>query len=209
MQLLSHFLPDTISDQLLLARGEIEGDYSPEILTHPETDEWNGFKDADRRQEYLATRWLIRQMVQHLKLSPEDFSLHKDELGKPYGTCQGAEYHISIAHTSRQVICGISEGMELGVDVEPMKRRVPDRLRERILNQAEQVLLAEEQTIRIWTLKEALVKLQGTGMRTNLHDCTINAADGAIFSATFNNDNRAKICSFTHHKNWFAVAWNC
>lgn len=208
MQLLTQFLPDIISDQLLVAWCDIKKDYPVDILTSNEADEWDTFKNPGRRQEYLATRWLIRQMANHFDVSPTEFVVDKDMLGKPFGVSEGTQYHISIAHTDTRVLAAISTEMELGVDLEPVKRRVPDRLRRRIVNPEEQSLLSREPTIRIWTLKEALVKLQGTGMRTNLNDCIITSREGELYLATFNNDIRAKICSFNHADNWFAIAWN-
>lgn len=208
LQLLTQFLPDLISDQLLVAWCDIENDYPADILTPDETDEWSTFKNAGRRQEYLATRWLIRQMARQFEVSPTEFVVDKDMLGKPFGVYEGTQYHISIAHTDTRVLAAISTEIEIGVDLEPLQRRVPDRLRRRIVHSEEKSLLSQEPTIRVWTLKEALVKLQGTGMRTNLGDCEITSVEDEIFLATLNNDNRAKICSFQHTDHWFAIAWN-
>ncbi|MBN2731519.1 MAG: 4'-phosphopantetheinyl transferase superfamily protein [Balneolaceae bacterium] len=208
MQILTHLLPLKPTDELVLAWNRVEDKHPKEILTSDERREYDGFKSGTRKQEYLATRRLIWDMVEHLNLDPAQFLLQKDEFGNPSGLYQKNEYKISIAHTNRHVLCAISPEIELGVDMEPKSRKVPDRLRDRVLNSDEVELIKGEQTIRIWTIKEAMVKLQGQGMRTNLNDCTLLSARDSQFIATFNDDNRAKICSFVHENHWLAIAWN-
>lgn len=208
VHILTHLLPVKPSEELVVAWNRVEGNHPEEILTSKERPEYDGFKSRARKQEYLATRRLVRDMVKHLNLDPAQFLLQKDEFGKPSGLYDDNEYKISIAHTDRHVLCAISPEIELGVDMEPESRKVPELLRDRVLNPDEVELAKGKQTIRIWTIKEAMVKLQGQGMRTNLNECTLLSAQGNEFIATFNDDNRAKICSFERENHWLAIAWN-
>lgn len=195
-------------DDVVLAWCPIQESFPPQALTPAEQHEFSEFKSAGRRQEYLATRGLINRMVDAMGLDSLQFELQKNDLGKPWGIFDGKEYPLSIAHTAERVICAISSKRELGVDLEPASRTVPDKLRDRIINEQEALLLKDEPAIRIWTLKEALVKLEGKGMRTNLNECIITAGTDKLFTAIFDNDKKAKICSFLHENNWLAVAWN-
>lgn len=208
MQLLTHLVPEDLDNRLAIGWGPVDGSYPRTILTTPEQDEWSSFADAGRRREYVATRAVLRRLVETMDLEANRFRLLKDELGKPYGRYRDRHYHLSIAHTKARVLCAVSADLELGVDMEPAGRRVPERLRRRILAPAEMELLSDEPTIRIWTLKEALVKLQGQGMRTNLNECAITGKEGRDYTAILHNEKRAKICSFQHKQNWLAIAWN-
>lgn len=193
---------------MTLAWNNVGENHSQNILTKEQLKEYDGFKNVGRKQEYLATRWLVKNMVDYMNLDASRFLLRKDNYGKPSGHYGGEEYKISIAHTDLHVLCAISKHRELGVDMEPVGRKVPDILRDRMINATEKKLLQQEDTIRIWTVKEAMVKLEGKGMRTNLNECTLKEFAKDQFVATFNNDNKAKIRSFTHQNHWLAIAWN-
>ena len=208
MQILTDLIPVKPPSNLVLAWNNVDSEYHKSVLTASELREYSAFKSSARQNEYLATRSLIRDMVSHLELSHEQFSLQKDTYGKPSGRYGNKTYNISIAHTTNHVICGIAPEIELGVDIELLSRSVPDKLRNRLINPEESDLVRSYETIRLWTVKEALVKLHGTGLRTNLNECTITNIENNQFSATFNNDKRAKICSFAHGNHWIAVAWN-
>ncbi len=208
MELLTHLLPEMLSSELVLGWCTVQGKYPENILSEAEKTEWAEISGEGRRREYLAARWLARQLASELNINPDEFILSKDKLGKPYGSHDGRNYFVSIAHTEQRVLCGISATLDIGLDIESVGRSVPDRLRSRMINKQEDALLAKEDTLRIWTIKEALVKLQGRGMRINLRDCTVDTVNKTIFEATINNDNRAKICSFKYLHNWLTIAWN-
>jgi phosphopantetheinyl transferase len=60
--------------------------------------------------------------------------------------------------------------------------------------------------IRLWTIKEAYIKLLGKGLRINMNEVKLSV-DGDQFTAEINNDKTAKICSFQLEQNWLAVAY--
>ena len=209
MQILTDdLLPAEIADYITVAICSVDSNHSEKILSAQETAEWNAFDNEKRRQEYVATRGLITKMVRHLGLDTEAFITQKDEYGKPFGTYKGKEFHISIAHTDHHVLCAVSPNLPVGIDLEPCNRNADDRLRKRILHDHEKTVLNDMPTIRIWTIKEALVKLEGRGMRTNLNECIVESKEEQLLTARFNNDKRAKICSFKYLNHWLAIAWN-
>ena len=193
---------------MFLAWETIREAYPETVLTSVQKNEMHGFKNKSRQKEYLATRGLVKEVAEALGLNKEHFRLKKTELGKPYGVHGKEHYQLSIAHTNVHVICGISPNRSLGVDAEPADRLIPEKLRRRITNEDELALLEKEPAVRVWTIKEAIVKLEGRGMRTNLNDCTITSRKENEFTAIFDNDKKAKICSFLYKNNWLAIAWN-
>lgn len=78
---------------------------------------------------------------------------------------------ISLAHSARLAVCAWSDEGKIGVDVEPLDRRVAraEEIAYHYFSTGEQALLAaspDRDTVflRIWTRKEALGKALGTGL---------------------------------------------
>lgn len=163
-------------------------------------------RKARRRSEWRNTRNLLSELAAAAGYEPGEFRVKKDEFGKPCGYYRHRTVPVSLAHSRDRIACVISEGGEVGVDLEPAGRRVPEGLRDRMLHPDEAGLLEEVDTIRIWTLKEALAKLEGRGLRNNMDEMRITRREPNLFEANFNNDKRAKICSFQHDNYWMALA---
>ena len=89
------------------------------------------------------------------------------ERGKPYFPDGSACF--SITHTPHHAFCALSD-RPVGIDAEELDRRVSPRLAEKILSPSEKARYdaAENQAealLRLWVLKEALVKCTGEGLR--------------------------------------------
>lgn len=96
-------------------------------------------------------------------------SLARSESGAPLLTGQGRT--ISFAHSDRLALCALSTKGRVGVDVEPLDRRITraDDIAARYFSDGEQALLArandrDRAFLGIWTRKEALGKALGTGL---------------------------------------------
>ena len=192
---------------LILGLGDHSEHLTDDLLTDRELKEFQTFHNPKRRNEYLSSRNLIKDLVSEMGFDHTVFELRKDKLGKPFGTYRGRRINMSLAHSDRKVICGISPSIQIGVDLEPVSRIVSDRLRERMLHADEREDLRNESLVRIWTLKEAMVKLEGKGLRTNLNRIVIRSGSDSEFKGFFNNDKSAIICSFKHEGYWIAVAY--
>ena len=96
----------------------------------------------------------------------------KDEQGRPL--LREQLWQISLAHGASLAVCALSDQGAIGVDVES-KDRLPHRAHDianRLFSETEQAQLArspvwEEAFIHIWTRKEALGKMLGTGLRAD------------------------------------------
>lgn len=197
---------DLLPEGVLLGLGSLTRHLSEDLLSKVEREEYRTFTNLKRRDEYLATRNLIGELADQIGLDRTLFEIRKDGLGKPYGVHNNSRYNLSLAHSDQKVLCGISPVIQIGVDLEPVVRRVNERLRGRMLNAEEKEPLKEESLVRIWTLKEAMVKLEGKGLRTNLNQITIKPTGKVEFTGIFHNDKTARICSFQHDGYWIAVA---
>ncbi|WP_138429884.1 4'-phosphopantetheinyl transferase family protein [Fodinibius saliphilus] len=165
--------------------------------------EFESFSNDRRKREYTTSRLLLKNMA--LKWNEDKFIIKKDELGQPYGLGNSRRYYVSIAHSRDKVFCGISPNQAVGVDLEPVAREVPARLRSRILHSEETEELAKLETIRLWTIKEAFIKLRGQGLRLNMNEVQVRGENDRFF-VEINNDKRAKICSFKSENDWLAIA---
>ncbi|MGN0204059.1 MAG: 4'-phosphopantetheinyl transferase family protein [Coprococcus sp.] len=100
-----------------------------------------------------------------LKLSIDEGSLNFGEVGKPY-LSNRPDIHFNLSHTAGLVACAVGS-RPVGIDVEkirPFPRSVLRKLteKERIyIQSAEQ---QDEAFMRVWTMKEACIKLTGEGL---------------------------------------------
>ncbi len=170
-----------------------------------EKQELESFTNLRRQREYATSRLLLKMMAKDY-LGISEFAVLKDDLGQPYGTSESQKYYVSIAHSSEKVFCGISEHEAIGIDLEPVDREPSERLRRRILYPGEAEHLADVETIRLWTIKEAFIKLRGKGLRLNMNEVCVDKYREQ-FTVEINNDKRAKICSFRMENNWLAIAY--
>lgn len=180
---------------------------SPEMLSHlgkEERAEFESFGNTRRQREYVTSRITLKQLS--LQLGVHDFRIKKDELGQPYGIARQKKYYVSIAHTKQTVFCGVSEQQAIGIDVEPVDRTVSERLERRILHPDETEFGLDIKPLRLWTIKEAFIKLRGQGLRMNMNDVHVRQK-GNYFLVEMNDDKRAKICSFRLENNWLAIAF--
>lgn len=197
-----------LPEDIYLAMGKIA--YSTQgkgLLDEEEQDEYQKINNEKRRGEFISARHLIKGLAAKFAYLESGFSIKKDEMGKPYGVTDGKHLFLSITHSSKCIVCGLSESKDLGVDLEPIDRKVHEGLKSRIFHPEEKTDIKTLDLIRVWTIKEALVKLHGGGLRTNLNDILVKQIGENEFQGRFNDDKSARICSFQHNEHWVSVAY--
>ena len=88
--------------------------------------------------------------------------VHFEPNGKPYFV--NSPLHFSLSHSGRFAAALISEE-PCGVDIEQVRPEVAERLRGRCLSDGERARGCD--FFEIWTEKECIAKLDGSGMRSN------------------------------------------
>ena len=118
------------------------------------------------RSGHETGRMLLRQMFlrQFGREMPE---IVLESRGKPR-FCDGC-VHFSITHTPHHAFCALSDA-PVGIDAEERTRRVSPKLAGKVLSPAELARYEaapnrDEALLRLWVLKEALVKCSGEGLR--------------------------------------------
>lgn len=111
------------------------------------------------------------------------------EWGKPYFA--DSPWHFSISHTRKRVFCALSRH-NIGIDAEELDRPLNLKLADKVLSPSERAqfdaaLDQHRALLTFWVLKEADVKLSGTGLqgypnRTDfsLTDPRVRERDGCL-----------------------------
>lgn len=121
----------------------------------------------------LLAEW---SRLHQLPINQQPIFLYND-YGAPY--IEGGP-HFSISHCKRGIAVAVSEN-PIGIDIEVIRTFSPDLMR-KTMNEDEQLRITssaipEVEFIRFWTQKEALLKLQGTGIISDLHHVLTHAQD--------------------------------
>ena len=119
----------------------------------------------------LLAEW---SRVHQLPINQQPIFLYND-YGAPY--IEGGPY-FSISHCKRGIAVAVSEN-PIGIDIEAIRTFSPELMR-KTMNEDEQLRITssaipEVEFIRFWTQKEALLKLQGTGIISDLHHVLTHA----------------------------------
>jgi 4'-phosphopantetheinyl transferase len=93
----------------------------------------------------------------------------------PTGNCDGGTVDFNISHTRGMAACVTAKGHDVGIDCEPLARKVDVALAEACFSQLECEWLETQHSLtpssaflHLWTLKEAVTKALGTGLTIDL-----------------------------------------
>jgi phosphopantetheinyl transferase len=140
-------------------------------LDDDERDKLRQFSKGKRTLHWLATRVLLRQLLQ------TDSYIHcpSDANGKPY--LPDYPYKISLTHSYEYAGIILSAKGECGIDLEIVKDKVV-RIKEKFLKPEElQFIRGEDEVAQLyacWCAKEAVYKLQGNKGVSFLEDMLIH-----------------------------------
>ena len=131
-----------------------------------------------RKNEHYSSRKLFAELLIEMDVQPEQVTLKKHELGKPYAEVGKETVFTSFSHSDDWVVCALSRKYDIGVDCEPLSRDINPRVFDRILGDSERLLLGDVSPLAIWTMKEAVVKCLGMGIRTSLQKFQLQKKEG-------------------------------
>lgn len=147
----------------------------------PRAEDWLAAAERERarrfvfdgdRADFLASRFLLRRVLAELAgTAPERLAFDTNRWGKPaLRGHPGLTFNLS--HCRGAAVLLLGAGAAAGVDVEPVQPGRADPLvAQRLFHRAEQIqLLAcprsgyDRLFLRFWTLKEAVLKAEGSGL---------------------------------------------
>lgn len=140
----------------------------------------------------LAEVLMRREIGKALGMSKEDIIFSYTKHGKPY--IEKADYHFSISHTEN-VIVFTDSPVPVGIDIEgvysgkaPDEEKEKRRLRvagrfftEREFESIKKAADFDVEFCRIWTMKEAYVKMQGKGLLTPLNSFDVDNMESEVY----------------------------
>jgi 4'-phosphopantetheinyl transferase len=142
------------------------------LLSEDERARWHRFRFARHAREFLATRALVRTALSHYRpLAPEAWRFQVNAHGKP-AVEPSCGLRFNLSNSPGLVVCLISQGADVGVDVEPHERAqkiaglAPEVFSPRELAQLDALHGPErlDRALSLWTLKEAYIKARGLGL---------------------------------------------
>ncbi|WP_405492740.1 4'-phosphopantetheinyl transferase family protein [Streptomyces sp. NBC_00096] len=142
------------------------------------------------RARFVATRLLTRYAAAAvLRVSPEEVDLAYRPGGRPYlRGCDQVE--VALTHTGDVAAVALSRRGRIGVDMEPLVRRMSyEGLRRLLCTSAERDTIGampeperSDALLRLWTLKEAYTKAMGQGMRMGFTGFGFDQRSGDLVS---------------------------
>tara|TARA_R110000824_G_scaffold7892_4_gene35817 strand:+ start:40539 stop:41312 length:774 start_codon:yes stop_codon:yes gene_type:complete len=151
------------------------------LLNNEEEKRFQRFVFPKHKLQFLASRALLRTVLaDYLDQPPSGLVFARNAYGKP----RIASFEMplplafNLSHTNDMTVLAVTQGGEIGVDVEYITRKVD------ILKLAERYFSAQEASdlkqlgvdkfnqrfIELWTLKEAYIKACGMGLAIPLRD---------------------------------------
>jgi len=163
---------------------------SRDWLAPDEHARWRRFLREDDRRRFLLARGLVRGVLARCTgVAPAALEFEAQVHGKPAlaGALRASGWEFNLSHTRGMVALAVSRGVEVGVDVEAIDRRLdPLRLAARNFSPHERAALeATADAARparffdLWTLKEAYVKALGCGLQHDLRAFSVSFDAGA------------------------------
>lgn len=125
--------------------------------------------------------------------------------GKPFIKLGKKYLGYSLSHTSNSYLLATNKDGEIGADIEKVDRNIHQKLRSRIMSENE-LLDDSINTLQLWTIKEAVLKLTGTGLRTNMNKVCVERVDEINFKVHHDNKD-ISIVSLSADGFWISVAW--
>ena len=140
------------------------------LVPEPRRSDALKFKHTFGRFACLKAYLMLAGLL-HEEFGLDEFRMEVGEHGKPF--IEGrSDIHFNISHCQKAIAVVVSD-QPVGIDVESF-RKFSEGLLDKTMNETEKAeILAsavpEETFATYWTRKEAVFKMQGTGITDNLH----------------------------------------
>lgn len=150
------------------------------MLSEDERERFRHLSSDVKRHHSLIVRSVLRLVLaRYLPIRPEDFVFASSPDKKPALAGAGAESGLryNLSHSHGLLLCGITAGAEIGVDIEKMRPGYTfDKIARRHFSPGEYTFFRNASTsekietfFTVWTRKEAFLKALGTGLHTPLN----------------------------------------
>lgn len=156
----------------------------------------DALKFEHKKKTSLFAELLIRyQITKDLKLSNSEVHFEYNQYGKPY-IKHYTDYNFSISH-SKDYIVYVSDIHPIGIDVERIKS-ANIGLAKRFFTPKEYSYIVSSNSLddsffKVWTIKEAYIKMLGMGLHKPLSSFDIFSLDCNVYNTTI-EDYSMSVC---------------
>lgn len=162
-----------------------------QMLSAEEMARCTRLRRPEDRERFLAAHGLKRRILGDLlNAPPEALRFACGEDGKP--RLEPLDLHFNLSHSGNWVALAISMQFAVGVDVERADRVRLEELRSRIEHPDEHLLPAPDSTgaglLTRWTLKEAITKASGRGLRQPFQQLRLEPQGAGVYSCRSDGD---------------------
>lgn len=163
--------------------------------------------DNPAEAESISGTSLVRALAKRY-FDAHELEVYTPKYEKPKAFLGDNELSISFSHTKNALTAVISFEYLVGCDIERVDRKVSAALIDRMRCEDESDELYDQfDPIRIWTCKEAALKMIGTGLRKPMKSVNMSQISPNLLIIEFNDGIRAKICSFQHRNYWISICY--
>lgn len=175
------FLSDQLSSVVIEEKKPFEA-YMEEQLFPEEMEQLNNLTNESRKIEFLG----VRRIRNKSTISTPIFysNSRKPFLKKELNT------YISISHSKHYCALGVSS-KELGIDIEEISPRI-ERIASRFVSDEEKQFISEQKILdltKIWTMKEAMFKLNNRTGIEFITELIIEGKSGDIYTGKMLTEN--------------------
>ena len=149
------------------------------LMTEEKQEKVSRYKDINRKKSSVAGEKLVKEYIGNaLNIKPEDLVILTDKNGKPY--IEGYPIHFNISHCENILLCAFSDE-EIGADIEKIKPISVSVLKSFFSEEEQKYVFGKtlseyssddnntpeirEKFYKIYTLKEAICKKSGIGIK--------------------------------------------
>lgn len=151
------------------------------VLTAAEQTYYESLRVPKRRAEWLGGRFALKQLLSKTEaVDFKEIEILASHEGKPSLTVAGAVWKgaFSITHSHGFAVASVDKEISfLGIDLEKIEHRI-DAWKAGFFHPDELTRDGDDFLTALWTQKEAVVKLLGTGLTLNSFD--VRCVDGQV-----------------------------
>jgi len=155
---------------------------APDLLSDNERARARKFQSEAARDRFLTGRSGIRRAAAiYTGLDAREFVISQTPSGKPI--LENSDLHFNLSHSGGEVVAAFSAA-PVGLDIEsPGRSRDFAGIARRFFSPEEAAQIStEDGFLRIWTAKEAMLKLAGTGLAGGLAEARPGTGAGGSLS---------------------------
>ncbi len=141
-----------------------------DLLSESDRERAEKFRSEPARAAFATGRAGLRRAAAFYSgIDPRDLVISQEPDGKPF--FENLDIHFNLSHSGGEIVAAFSEA-PVGIDIEsPGRTRDFLGIARRFFHPHEAALIfGESDFLRLWTAKEAMLKLAGTGLAGGLHE---------------------------------------